>query len=341
MLLCRHVRDVEDRLKRLEARTREQPSPVNATSGSTELSCITNDNPRAYDETVLGTGKSLPIAAHNMLASNRVRFDVFSRTFKESIPRASLSHSPQSVRNVHTATEPGATYSPISATNNEPTALCSSNLGFVQSLNTGWPMPAYDIKNTNRLPQIPRFLWKRLESSAMIPHRPMADSLLHSFFTFAHEFLPIFHRPTFEELYDKLWASSLPSKPQTPRERLEDGIFLSTLNVCFALGSLFSPLVSDEDRDTISDEYYERSRTLTNFDVRDYSSLSTVRLQLVTGLYLQTTPYSSRCWSVVGTAIRIAQDLGLDKDPSGHIQADQTEVEMRRRVWHACVTMDM
>jgi hypothetical protein len=283
----------------------------------------------------------LPIAANNMFTNDRARFDVFSRTFEESISSVSLSHSPQSVRDTNTATVPGAVYSPIPVTNNEPSALCSSNLGFVQSLNTGWSMPARGKRNPNRLPPVPRFLWKRLDSSAMIPARPMADSLLQSFFTFAHEFLPIFHRPTFEERYEKLWASSVPSKPPTPHERLGDDIFLSTLNVCFALGSLFSPLVPDEDRDTVSDEYYDRSRTLTNFDICDYSTLSTVRLQLVTGLYLQTTPHSSRCWSVVGTAIRIAQDLGLHEDPSGHVQADQMEVEMNRRLWHSCVTMDM
>jgi hypothetical protein len=276
-----------------------------------------------------------------VFTNDRARLDVFSRTFEESISSVSLSRSPQSFRDVHTATEPGVVYSPVSATNNEISALCSSNPGFVQSLNTGWSMPAHGKKNQNRLPPVPRFLWKRLDSSAMIPHRPMADSLLHSFFTFAHEFLPIFHRPTFEERYEKLWASSLPSKPLTPHERLEDDIFLSTLNVCFALGSLFSPLIQDEDRDRVSDEYYERSRTITNFDICDYSTLSTVRLQLVTGLYLQTTPHSSRCWSVVGTAIRIAQDLGLHEDPSGHVQADQMEVEMNCRLWHSCVTMDM
>jgi hypothetical protein len=175
----------------------------------------------------------------------------------------------------------------------------------------------------------------------MIPHRSMADSLLHSFFTFAHEFLPIFNKPIFEERYERLWTSIILIKPQTPHEKLEDDVFLSTLNVCFALGSPFSPMIPDEDCDTTSDEYYERSRTLINFDVRDYSSLSTVRLQLVTGLYLQTTSHSTRCWNVVGTAIRLAQDLELHKDHSGYEKSDQVDVEMNRRLWHSCVTMDV
>jgi hypothetical protein len=276
-----------------------------------------------------------------MPASDHGRFDVFSRNFEESNPNTSLSYSPPSARDTHMATQPRVLYRPNHSRANEAASLSSSNLGFVRSLNTGWSMPAHSNKSSHRLPPIPRFLWKRVDSSAMIPYRSMADSLLHSFFTFAHEFLPIFHKQIFEERYERLWTLSVLSKPQTLHEKLEDDIFLSTLNVCFALGSLFSPVIPDEDRDTTSDEYYERSRTLINFDVRDYSSLSTVRLQLVTGLYLQTTPHSTRCWNVVGTAIRLAQDLELHKDLSGYEQADQVDVEMKRRVWHSCVTMDM
>lgn len=128
--------------------------------------------------------------------------------------------------------------------------------------------------------------------------------------------------------------------PQDPREELEDGIFLSTLNVCFALGSLFNELVADEDRESTGDEYYQRSRALTNFDICDYSTLSTIRLQLATGLYLQTTSHASRCWNVVGMAIRFAQDLGLHRDPSGRAESDSVESEMKRRVWYSCVVMD-
>lgn len=252
-----------------------------------------------------------------------------SRSFEKAV--LNIPRTSQSARGQHDSTR-----------TNGPASLCSSNQGFVKSLNTGWLMPASGNKNIHRLPPIPKSLWKCPDSAAMIPRRVLADSLIDSFFAFVHEFLPIFHRSTFQKQYEKLWTPSRPSRPpQNPHESFEDGIFLSTLNVCFALGSLFSQLVPDEERETTSEEYYQRSRSLTNFDICDYSSLSTVRLQLVTGLYLQTTSHSSRCWNVVGSAIRLAQDLELHKDPSRHVESDQMEVEMKRRVWHSCVVMDM
>ena len=220
-------------------------------------------------------------------------------------------------------------------------SLCSSNLAFLGSIEVDWTMPGDDRYSKRRLPPLPKLLWKRLDSAAMIPPRPMADSLVHSFFTVVHDFLPIFHKPAFDRQYEKLWTSSVLPEPHDPREHLEDAIFLSTLNVCFALGSLFSQLVLDEDRESTSDAYYQRSRALINFDVCDYSSLSTVRLQLVSSLYLQTTSNASRCWNVVGMAIRLAQDIGLHENPVGTSQSDQLGVDMERRVWYSCVVMDV
>jgi hypothetical protein len=243
-------------------------------------------------------------------------------------------------RDVNAIADPRLSQPQQSFRTDKPAALCSSNDGFLRSLDSSWSIPLNGDKNTYSLPSVPKALWKRAESSMMLPRRHVADSLLHAFFTFAHEFLPIFHKPAFQRRYESLWISGAPARPNGPHEKFEDGVFLSTLNVCFALGSLFSELIADEDRESTGDEYYQRSRALTNFDICDYSSLSTVRLQLVTGLYLQTTPHASRCWNVVGMAIRLAQDLGLHRDPCGHAQSDSVEVEMKRRVWYSCSVMD-
>jgi hypothetical protein len=259
------------------------------------------------------------------------------RNLEESISRTSLPYSPQSIGDVRA----NAALEITQQQNQTPVSLCSSNLGFLRSLDAGWSMPVEGSSDTLRLPPLPTLLWKRLDSSTLIPPRPVADSLLDSFFKCAHEFLPIFHKSAFDKQYKELWTSSVRSEPRDSRAHFEDGIFLSTLNVCFALGSLFSELILDEDRETTSDEYYLRSKTLTNFDICDYSALSTVRLQLVTSLYLQTTSNASRCWNVAGLAIRLAQDLGLHKRVSGDAQSDRLEDEMKRRVWYSCIVMDM
>ena len=337
----RHIRSIEDRLARLEARSHEQCSNEVQTAGTTQhapdsISCFC-----AHSRVASENERPLQTAASGTQASDLISLGASSWSPREGIPNVSLLRSSQLDEGVLTSTELGLAHQQNITRTNGATTLDSSNMGFVRSLNVGWSMPLKGVNTKHRLPTLPKLLWKRLESSTMIPPRPVADDLLQSYFTFAHEFLPVFYRLAFDREYERLWTSSTLSRQRDPREHLEDVIFLSTLNVCIALGSLFSHLVPDEDRESTSNEYYERSRALINFDVCDYSSLSTVRLQLITGLYLQTTSHVSRCWNVVGMAIRLGQDLGLHKDPSETQQSDQLEVEMKRRIWYSCVAMDM
>jgi hypothetical protein len=62
----------------------------------------------------------------------------------------------------------------------------------------------------------------------------------------------------------------IPNETQSTdsRSQNEDAIFLSTLNVCLALGSLFSQLVLDKDRETTSDAYCQKSRMLQGHECR-------------------------------------------------------------------------
>lgn len=326
---------METRLDRLEAQNNGQDSPVGITTGTTKSSF--SPSPCAQTDVVSQTDKVVLTTTCNTDASGHPQFDASSRNFEEDISNISLSHGHRCIRDVHLTTKPESSH----PRHNSPTSLCSSNPAFLRSLDVGWSLPVENSTNTRRVPPLPDFLWKRLDSSASIPTRTMADDLLHSFFAFAHEFLPIFYKPAFYKQYEELWIPSVHSGPRDPLKSFEDNIFLSTLNMCFSLGSLFSQLVHDENRACVSNDYYLRSRALTNFDICDYSSLSTVRLQLITGLYLQTTSNVSRCWNVVGMAIRLAQDLGLHKCVSGHAESGRIEVEMERRVWHSCVMMDM
>jgi hypothetical protein len=323
---------VEGRLKRLEASTRKQCSPVNDIAGSALLSRPSSE---------LLCLRATASDARNS-TSDLVNFDMPSSDLeRNNFPSTHRAHSTQHVQNLHNIVDSTRSYGYDTTKLHEPASFCSSNPEFVRSLDTGWSMASHSHGNTDRLPQVPNALWKHLDSSVTLPTRAMADDLLHSFFAFVHDFLPIFHKPTFEKRYEVLWAPNAPLSQPGSLEHLEHCIFLATLNICFALGSLFSQLVPDEDRNTTGDEYYQRSRMLTNFHICDYSSLSAVRLQLATGLYLQITSHSSRCWNVVGMAIRIAQDLELHRDPAGRAGSNQMDIEMRRRLWHSCVTMEM
>ena len=68
--------------------------------------------------------------------------------------------------------------------------------------------------------------------------------------------------------------------------------------------------------------------------------MGVVQALLITAQYLQSTPYLNRYWNAVGVACCIAQGLCLHVD---HAEGSRNalELEMQRRVWHACVMMDM
>jgi hypothetical protein len=285
----------------------------------------------------MATTELTPVTSNQLPAFNHIGHDLSSRNFEDNILSGPLARDPQHVVDTDGAAEPGHLYSGRSTAIDKSAPLCSSNLGFLRRFDNMW-LKTFDRLKDN--PSFPQPLWKRSQDSMMIPRRPLADNLLNAYFTFAHDFLPVFHRPFFEQRYERLWISDPASTFGDPHENIEDGMFLAILNVCFALGSLFSELIADEDRESIGEDFYQRSRALINFDIFDYSSPRAVILQLITGLYLQTTPHASRCWNVVGMAIRLAQDMELHKDPSVYGEYNISNVELRRRLWYSCVVMD-
>ncbi|OJZ90850.1 hypothetical protein ASPFODRAFT_41294 [Aspergillus luchuensis CBS 106.47] len=173
-----------------------------------------------------------------------------------------------------------------------------------------------------------------------LPPRRVADNLMNCFWNSTHPIFPILHKPTFVASYELLWApdddqASLPESGAT-----EDPIFLASLNAVFAIGCHFSDIVAPAKRATLADQFYQKSRKFYQVDVLDFASLSTVQMLLLTGLYLQSTKYASRCWNIFGLAIRSAYDIGLHIDSPISASRGPLEREMRRRVWHNCVVID-
>lgn len=165
-----------------------------------------------------------------------------------------------------------------------------------------------------------------------LPTRRIADTLMLNFWTYIHPIFPVLHRPTIETMYKSLWVSDAEPSSQGLGEnsRIEKAI----LNIAFALGCQGS------DQEDTAEQFYRKSTEYYSTDTIDLPSLETVQLLVLTGVYLQSTQYASRCWSVVGSAIRYAQYLGLDVERAGRVFRSQLEQEMRRRVWYNCVILD-
>ncbi|RVX72599.1 hypothetical protein B0A52_03995 [Exophiala mesophila] len=174
----------------------------------------------------------------------------------------------------------------------------------------------------------------------LLPPRKTANEYVQCFWEFIHPLFPVLHKTSFMEKYAQLWSSEDAKGMDGDLSDVNEVIFASTLNLIFSIGCQFSHSVAPQHKVAIADDFYQRSRKIFVYDMLDSISVSLVQMLVLTGVYLQSTQYASRCWNVIGLAIRTAQSLGLHLDMTKTRSESQVNREMRRRIWHSCVVMD-
>ncbi|KAJ5154406.1 fungal specific transcription factor [Penicillium coprophilum] len=182
-----------------------------------------------------------------------------------------------------------------------------------------------------------------------LPPRMLADHLLKCFFDKVYILYPFFHRQAFEAAYQNIWrtedescipltdlriglGSSFESGPQSI-------VFHCALNLMFALGCHFAD-IAPEEVELVAHSFFLRAKGFIGLDFLEFNTLGVVQTLLITALYLQSSPYPSRCWNSVGVACRVALGLGLH-EPDTLATSTPLEVDIRRRTWHGCVMMDI
>jgi len=155
---------------------------------------------------------------------------------------------------------------------------------------------------------------------------------------------PILHEPTFTAAYKKSWTSDRPIPQATPNStsagEIKEALFFSTLTILFALGTRFCSCIPSTEKETTSKRFYRRARLNFPYDLLDFNSLPVLQMVLLQGVYLQSTTEVSRCWNVIGVAVRMAQSLGLHAEGTQGRKKTQLELEMGRRLWWCCIVLD-
>jgi hypothetical protein len=137
----------------------------------------------------------------------------------------------------------------------------------------------------------------------------------------------------------------------TPGTPLSERLFYPLLNAVFAIGSQFYTHQESTERFEMGRLFFARAKDLLTLDDLVHGNLAVVQALLLLGQYLQSTEMATACWNIVGVAIRIAQGLGLHLAQHSDDTMRQTryinpsggrdfQIEIRRRVWLACVTID-
>jgi len=190
--------------------------------------------------------------------------------------------------------------------------------------------------------KVPSKMGGSTEKAGVLPRRRVADDLVAQYWGFTHPMFPILHKPTFTAAYEKSWTSE-PGNGTTTDERcreFEEALFFSTLNIMCALSTRFSESIPATEKSDMTREYYNRSRQIFTFDILDCTSVPALQMVLLQGIYLQSTTEVSRCWNVIGVAVRMAQSLGLHLDQTYQRQKTVYAREMGKRLWHSCLVLD-
>ncbi|PWY90112.1 putative C6 transcription factor [Aspergillus heteromorphus CBS 117.55] len=158
-----------------------------------------------------------------------------------------------------------------------------------------------------------------------LPPKEVADRLLGQYYACIHAVLPVIHWPTFADQYEKVYQAG--SLLGVPRE------WAAVLFGVFACGCLHT---LDANREQEGKDYVKVSCGV--IDVwQDNFTLDQARAALLVSIFLYEVNSQSASWVWIGSAIRVAQEIGL------HLESGPwslLEGEMRKRVWWGMYTWD-
>ncbi|EFY98046.1 Zn(2)-Cys(6) zinc finger domain protein [Metarhizium robertsii] len=178
----------------------------------------------------------------------------------------------------------------------------------------------------------PRRAGMHNSANEVLPPRRQADHLMNVYWFYVDPLYPFLDRRKWEQNYANLFAG-------TPIDT-DEVIFVATLNIIFALATQLVESMEPENRDETSGVYFKRAKDLLDLTFWDSGSLELVQYLLLMSQYLQSTNLPHQTWMIVGSAVRVAQSLGLHLPETSALQPTTSQRELLRRIWHGCVLMD-
>ncbi|KAJ5226385.1 hypothetical protein N7468_007610 [Penicillium chermesinum] len=161
--------------------------------------------------------------------------------------------------------------------------------------------------------------------SPALPPKDTADHLMAQYFNCIHSVLPIIHWPTFTAEYEQVYRSGTLVGMSKEWAGVLFGVF-----ACGAIHT-FEP-----NREEKGKEFLRISCSVIDI-WQDTFNLDRARASLLVSLFLYEINSKSASWVWIGTAVRVAQEIGLHVD-SGPWSA--VEAEMRKRLWWCLYAWD-
>ncbi|ORX79621.1 hypothetical protein K493DRAFT_243493 [Basidiobolus meristosporus CBS 931.73] len=160
----------------------------------------------------------------------------------------------------------------------------------------------------------------------LLPPAPVFDHLMDIYFSHINPIIPLLHKAEF--------------MARLKQEKEEAPLFL--LNAIFALAANLSPRIQWlEEAGARSEMFYKRAKKLLD-QTYDVTSLENIQALILLSHYFHITHGSMKSWVYSGMAIRMAEDLGLHRNPDRwQIKTLSSSLkETRKRTWWSCYVMD-
>ncbi|KAG9783932.1 hypothetical protein KCU88_g2932, partial [Aureobasidium melanogenum] len=169
----------------------------------------------------------------------------------------------------------------------------------------------------------------------VLPPRRHADHLVSLYWERLDSLDPLLDQDRFSTAYELLFTGG--------ELDCDERIFVSTLNAIFALSTQLQESSSPHQRNEASKTFFQRAWSLLGPDaiVWGHASLELVQCLLLLARFLECTRNLHQTWMTIGSAVRIAQSLGLhiqDRLPSP--DPLNPDSRRRRRVWNYCAWLD-
>lgn len=167
----------------------------------------------------------------------------------------------------------------------------------------------------------------------VLPPRKHADRLLSLYWQCLDPLEPLLDQRSFSAAYQALFDGS--------EMEYDEQIFICTLNLVFALSTQLQESISSEQRNSASQIFFLLAWHLLDPEVVLWQagSLEIVQCLLLLTRYLQCTPNLQQTWMALGSAVRIALSIGLDRSERNLSGSDRGN-QVARDVWQQCVFMD-
>lgn len=166
-----------------------------------------------------------------------------------------------------------------------------------------------------------------------IPPRKQADHILSLYWDYVDSAYPWLDRPSIETAYEALWVTDGEST-------MNETVLHCLLNLMFATSCVASQGEPPLARYQSSIVFFERAQTLMSFELMSLYNFEVIQILLLTAVYLQHDKEPQKCFRIIGTAIHIAQELGLHIPETTEEMNNPKERDIARQVWNGCVIMD-